>query len=130
MKLPCPFVYPATCSLVCVWAGEHVATYVQSSYLTDKNGVIDMRGVFSGEKQTSKSSNQAQQLLKTINGNKLRDSVAVVLSSGAAVMLASTRDGGAIVITLLDGNDKGKVYVTNMAEFEEALQDMALSFSK
>lgn len=57
------------------------------------------------------------------------DTLALVIGQGAAVMLGGTRDGSAIVLTLLDGDRRDKVYIHDKDELREALTDLAADFS-
>lgn len=49
-----------------------------------------------------------------------------VLATGCALMLGYTRDGGALVLTVLDGTERHRTYCSSDAELEEAIK--ALSF--
>jgi hypothetical protein len=40
-------------------------------------------------------------------------------------MLGATRDGNTLVITLLDGELRDKVYITDLDEMRQALTDLA-----
>lgn len=88
-----------------------------------------MKGVFSGEKQTKAATDAAERAMTQVNGNKFKDAVKQVISNGAAVMFATTRDGSSIVVTLMNGNERGKVYCSSLPELEEALQDLVRSFT-
>jgi|ERR1700688_3997106 len=44
-----------------------------------------------------------------------------VLRTGCAIMLGHTRDGGAVVLTVLDGEQRHRTYCANDAELEEAI---------
>jgi len=57
------------------------------------------------------------------------DVLALVVDSGAALIISATRDGSALVLTLLDGNDKDKVYCEDVDDLREALTDLAASYS-
>jgi hypothetical protein len=57
------------------------------------------------------------------------DTLALVVSNGAAVILSGTRDGSALVITLLDGDDKDKVYCEDVDDVREALTDLAARYA-
>lgn len=57
------------------------------------------------------------------------DTIALVVDNGAAVILSATRDGSALVITLLNGNDKDKVYCEDVDDLREALTDLASTFA-
>lgn len=56
------------------------------------------------------------------------DTLALVVSNGAAVILSGTRDGSALVITLLDGDTKDKVYCEDVDDVREALTDLAAAY--
>ena len=43
-----------------------------------------------------------------------------VLLAGAAVMLGATRDGGAVIITIFDGENRHRTYCSNERELESA----------
>lgn len=47
-----------------------------------------------------------------------------VLSCGCAVMLGHTRDGGALVITILDGPDRHRTYCSSMDELDTAISSI------
>lgn len=51
----------------------------------------------------------------------LRDMVAAVVADGSAVLLASTSDGGALVIQILNGKGRHKLYPTDELELAEAI---------
>ena len=47
-----------------------------------------------------------------------------IISAGCGVILAGTRDGGALVITVLDGDTRHRTYCSNDTELEEALDSL------
>jgi hypothetical protein len=47
-----------------------------------------------------------------------------IISAGCGVILASTRDGGAIVLTVLDGDTRHRTYCASDTELEEALDSL------
>jgi len=51
-----------------------------------------------------------------------------VLLAGAAVMLGATRDGGAIVITIFDGQDRHRTYCSNERELENAWASISAAY--
>lgn len=57
------------------------------------------------------------------------DTLALVIDNGAAVILSGTRDGSALVITLLDGDNKDKVYCEDVDDVREALTDLATAYA-
>lgn len=44
-----------------------------------------------------------------------------VLANGCAIMLGHTRDGGALCITVLDGEQRHRTYCTSEEELDEAM---------
>lgn len=49
-----------------------------------------------------------------------------VLDAGCAILIGHTRDGGALVLTVLDGDQRHRTYCSNSDELEAAVK--ALSF--
>jgi hypothetical protein len=45
----------------------------------------------------------------------------VVIAAGCAIMLGRTRDGGALVLTILDGDDRYRTYCANNTELQSAI---------
>lgn len=87
-----------------------------------------MKGLWSGEKNVSSTYRPAVDALRAINSELLRNAFAVVCSTGAALMVATTRDHGAVCLTLLDGSDRRKVYCSDVQELHQALADLIESF--
>lgn len=81
-----------------------------------------------GQGDTSKK-NTAPELLRKAPKELFLNTIAQVIDSGAAVILAGTRSGDALVITLLDGDSKEKVYPTSIEELREALTDLATAYA-
>lgn len=52
----------------------------------------------------------------------LLQAIEVCLKAGCAVMLGQTRDGGATVITILDGDDRHRTYCSTATDLEAAAQ--------
>ncbi len=52
-----------------------------------------------------------------------------ILKQGCAVMLGGTRDGGALVLTILDGDDRHRTYCSNEGELDAALQTIMMLYS-
>jgi|SRR5687768_17234307 len=55
--------------------------------------------------------------------------VGMVLKAGCAVIIGTTRDGGALVITILDGDDRHRTYCSNVQELAEACEAMVQNFA-
>lgn len=51
--------------------------------------------------------------------------VDITLKAGCAVMFGHTRDGGAICITILDGDDRHRTYCSSEEELDQALTRMS-----
>ncbi|SRR6266705_3793729 len=47
-----------------------------------------------------------------------------VLSQGCALMFGLTRDGGAVVLTVLDGDQRHRTYCSNQVELEAAIDSL------
>lgn len=59
--------------------------------------------------------------LTTINPKLLAAAISGIVAAGDAAVIGSTRDGGAVVITVLSGTDKHKFYAANQGELEDNL---------
>lgn len=88
-----------------------------------------MKGVWSGEKSVGSDYRPAIDSLMALDSELLRKFVATVVATGAAVSFSVTRDYGAVVLTILDGNQRHKVYPTDLQELTEALKDGIESFT-
>jgi hypothetical protein len=53
-----------------------------------------------------------------------------VLRTGCAVMLGHTRDGGAVVLTVLDGEQRHRTYCANESELDAAIEAMSFVYSE
>jgi len=53
-----------------------------------------------------------------------------ILLGGAAVMLGSTRDGGAVVITVFDGEQRHRTYCSNERELENAFASLQAAYTE
>lgn len=51
-----------------------------------------------------------------------------VIRAGCAIIIGSTRDGGAIVLTILDGEDRHRTYCSTDAELEDALHSVEMLY--
>jgi transposase len=54
--------------------------------------------------------------------------IAAVTRSGAAIMFGLTSDGGAMVVTVLDNNDREKEYLHDADEINEYLVGLAVLY--
>lgn len=53
------------------------------------------------------------------------EAVLGLLSAGRAVMFGSSRDGGAISVTIYDGDNKAREWVADSIEFDDLMQHLA-----
>lgn len=88
-----------------------------------------MKGVWGGDKGITSDRNPALDSLSSVDPELLRRFVAVIVATGAAVSFSITRDGGAVVLTVLDGKDKHKLYPSDMRELAQAFEDGIESFA-
>jgi len=84
--------------------------------------------VFSNGQKGGTKKSTAPDLLRKAPKELLLNTLAAVIDSGAAVILAATRSGDALVITLLDGDGKDKVYCSDIEELRSALSDLAAAY--
>lgn len=59
-----------------------------------------------------------------VDPGRLADLVISVSRAGAAVMFGTTRDGGALVVAVYDGDDRARYYCNSMAEFEILVEQL------
>lgn len=88
-----------------------------------------MSKTFSKSAGTREKVHTAAEVLRKAPPKLTLDTLACVVDNGAAVILSGTRDGGALVITLLDGDDKDKVYCEDVDDLREALTDLAGAYA-
>lgn len=88
-----------------------------------------MKGMFSGTKGASARTHNGRAALEKAPAQLLRDTIAHVVDSGAAIMFSVTRDGGTIVVTLLDGDTRAKAYCETVDDLRQCLTDAAASFA-
>jgi len=51
-----------------------------------------------------------------------------ILDAECAVIIGSTRDGGALVITILDNDERHRTYCSNPEELEEAITEVIMLY--
>lgn len=86
-----------------------------------------MKGVFASEKASARNSDNVERMLSEINPDYLRLAVLATVQTGCAVLFGATRDNGALVVTLLNGNERAKAYPTSTPELEQCLLDLGES---
>ena len=62
-----------------------------------------------------------------VDGPSIKNAIDAVTADGCAVVFSRTSDGGALVLTLLDGPEKVKHYPNSNIEAVAILQDWALA---
>lgn len=88
-----------------------------------------MKGVWNNERSADTTYRPALDALRAVDASVLASALHAVVSDGAALMVSATRDQGAICLTLLSGNDRHRVYPSNVQELNSALQDLIDSLS-
>lgn len=66
----------------------------------------------------------AQALPDFSSADNFGNTVDKIIGAGCGVILAATRDHGAIVITVLDGDTRHRTYCSSSTELEEALDSL------
>lgn len=87
-----------------------------------------MKGLWNNEKSGALTFRPALDALNAVNADTLLQALSAALGNGCAFIISATRDQGALCLTLLDGNDRHKIYVSTVAELDKALQDLVDSF--
>lgn len=83
-----------------------------------------MKGVWGESKASTSKHNAAEEALRGAKSELLLQAVIACTSTGAALMVGVTRDNGAVVLTLMWGDKRPKVYCANANELNEALTDL------
>ena len=87
-----------------------------------------MKGMWSGGKGIDRGYKPALDALKAIDRDILTSALLSVVEHGCALMIGATRDHGAISLILMDGNERHKLYPSNVQELEQAFVDLIASF--
>lgn len=88
-----------------------------------------MRGMWAGDKPSNPNYRPALDGFSSLDPVVLLATIYSVIASGAAVQFSCTRDFGALVVTVLDGNDRHKQYPTDAQEIAQCIQDLKDSFT-
>jgi hypothetical protein len=64
-----------------------------------------------------------------VDNQLLRDTICAVTGAGAAIMLGRTSDGGALSISVLDGDQRIKEWPSTIEEAEKTLQWLVSMFT-
>lgn len=115
------------------WVAEEAAlitpfTWAQRSHEMS-NGNNPKGKVVKGQFQTRpnpfKNTPQNQGNAPELASNTfLGQAIDAAMRQGCAVLLGHTRDGGALCITILDGDDRHRTYATNGDELDQAVASM------
>jgi len=68
--------------------------------------------------------------LTAVSPGLIAEAVVRVAVSGAALMVSTTRDGGAVCLTLFDNDTRDKMYAHSVEEIEVALQGLIEEYSE
>lgn len=85
------------------------------------------RGMFNSSREAPQHGHTAADIIRKGPAKLLQDVLAAIVDAGPAVMFGATRDGNTIVVTYLDGQDRNKVYITDVEEWRQCLTDLAAS---
>lgn len=121
-------VWPQSCSLQCVLKGFHIPQHEQQRLVLPPSEVHIMKGAWGGDKAKNSVHHAASEALRGVDKVVLVAALDAVVSVGAALLVGSTRDGGAVNLTLMNGNDRIKVFCANADELTAALADLRDSF--
>jgi hypothetical protein len=88
-----------------------------------------MRGMWAGDKPRDQTVRlPAMDALCSCDPSLVCRAIQAATNDGCALTFSMTRDKGSLVVTLLNGNDRPKVYVKDAAELTQCLQDLLDSF--
>jgi hypothetical protein len=94
-----------------------------STWRTYSEG-FTMKGMWSNDKSENAVYREALDALNAVPEGLLASVLLAVVESGCALMFSATRDKGALVLTLLNGDARNRVYPVNVAELVAALTDL------
>jgi hypothetical protein len=80
-----------------------------------------------GSKYQKASKSTGQITWAEVDGPSIKSAIDSVTRDGCAIVFSRTSDGGALVLTLLDGPTRVKEYPTKPADAVTVLQDWALT---
>ena len=84
-------------------------------------------GAFRRLRDRRDGASRAHELVQQ-HSDLVRDAVCAALYAGCGLLIAPTSDGGALSVTLYDGDERDRTYITNPEELEalaETLRDLA-----
>lgn len=61
----------------------------------------------------------------SVVGDQLGRALDLVTSNGDAILIARTSDGGAVALTLLEGDDRHKLYATSQDELDRIFEELS-----
>lgn len=71
-----------------------------------------------------KPEGSAAEFVEAVNVELLRDAIARIVGAGDALMFSATSDGGALVMLVMEGGDKRKVYITSDTKLHDVLKSI------
>jgi len=53
-----------------------------------------------------------------------------ILDNGCAIIIGSTRDGGALVLTILENDERHRTYCSNEEELDQAIHEVIMLYKE
>lgn len=89
-----------------------------------------MKGLWDKSKASDTAYRPGLDALRAVDPSTLVDALYAVVEQGCALMVGATRDGGAVSLILMDGNERHKLYPSSADELNTALRDLVESFAR
>jgi hypothetical protein len=80
-----------------------------------------------GSSQSTAGDARGAAALALTTAELLRETVTAVLNAGDAILIGTTRDGGAVAIQLFSGDRVDRLYAATLEELQETLQGVLLA---
>lgn len=91
---------------------------------TGKGGSFDTRpNPFAGKVQLVRNRPNLTEV------SNIGRAIQVLLQAGCAMLIGQTRDGGALVLTILDGDTRHRTYCSNDSELQDAFDAIEEMYS-
>ncbi len=95
--------------------------------LNGRGEMVRVDGSKYGKVLASKGHSSIKTDVLNIPAEYWRDAVLAVLLAGDAVLLGTTRDGGAVVMTIMEGDRRHRQYFSDATELMASLQELGKS---
>lgn len=83
-----------------------------------------MKGMWDSSKSVDTTYRPALDALSAVDASLLARAILLAVSDGGGLMFSATRDYGAICLTLLQGDQRHKVYPSDVQALAQALSDL------